>query len=750
MPAVRQIEQVRRYGLRNLNAPYGIVIASDELLGAAERLARFHQERLNQPILVVPVSAIYQEFSGGKQDPTALRDFLKTLYDQDNSPLRVLLLVGDASYDYRGLVDPAPIQQVPAFMPEISIDPVRSYLTDDYYAFLDDGEGADPASSVNTLDIAVGRIPATTPQEIDAYLQKVKIYLSQGSLGSWQTGILFLADDGDQFLHLNSSEALANPLFRQYPTLLPKKLYLDAFRGATNEWGRQFPTLRRTLYQTIHDGVLMFIFTGHGSEFRLTAEQTVTREDVMAWQNAPRYTFFITATCEFGRFDNPGYQSGGEKALLNPRGGVIGLLTTVRLVYAGANFDLTRAFLRTAFSMGFTDPTAPIGIIVQNAKNSSLTGANNRKFVLMGDPFIALRFPRFWVRLDSFRTGSGSDTLKALDRVTLYGTVTNKVGLPLSTFDGVVHVTVLDKPVDVETWSLPLAPTTYTNYEVYLFRGEAPVRNGRFQVSFVLPHNMDRRPGKIRVMFYAKSSVEDLDAAGADTSLVAGGLLRGAPSDQEGPKIEIYLEDRSFTSGRVVSATPLVLVELSDVSGINIRSQKPGGGIFAILDQQETNPLDLSPYFTAQEGTYQQGIVRYRLSDLNPGKHTLTIRAYDTYGNQSERTVEFIVLSAESLRIHRVMNFPNPFSRRTEFFIEHSRAGAHLSVQITILTISGRVVATLNKTYVDAPPLLRHLYWDGQTQDGEPLARGTYLYIVRLRDELTWETDYAYQKLFIF
>ncbi len=85
-----------------------IIITAPELLGQAQRLAQFHQQPSNLTSVVVTPAQVFNEFSGGIPDLTAIRDLVKMYFDKYNATWnqkgKYLLLFGTGSFDYKNRI----------------------------------------------------------------------------------------------------------------------------------------------------------------------------------------------------------------------------------------------------------------------------------------------------------------------------------------------------------------------------------------------------------------------------------------------------------------------------------------------------------------------------------------------------------------------------------------------------------------------------------------------------------------------
>ncbi|MFC6995982.1 type IX secretion system sortase PorU [Rufibacter roseus] len=759
-PAPTFVKKVANQNLHSLSGENIdlVIIAHPAFLTQARRLADHRRTKTGLQVEVVPLPQIYEEFSSGRQDITAIRDFMKMLYDRSNKrgeQQLKLLLFGDASFDYKNRL-PQNTNFVPIYESRQSLDPIESYSSDDYYGFLAEEEGewseTDFSQSRNHyLDVGIGRLPAKSAAEADLMVDKIIGYESPQTFGNWRKRLVFLADDGDGNEHLLDAENLAEKnVEQQHPEYLAQKIYLDLYPQISVPNGKRSPETNRNLREAIEKGALLVNYTGHGNVVSLAEEQILTINEIQSWKNADKLTFLLTATCEFGRYDDPRRNSGAETALLHAGGGAVGMVTTTRPVYSNGNKKFNSEFFNVLFVPTADGSMPDLGLLLAKAKNNSLGyRVNNRNFALLGDPSMTLAYPELKVALSTINgkpvTAATTDTLKALAKVTMEGMVTNAHGQTVNDFQGQVHVTVFDKRTSVTT--LGDEPRD-TKREVMvrnnvLYDGLASVHNGLFKISFVVPKDINYQVGFGSIHLYAFSSTTD--GHGAAVAPV-GSADATVSADNTPPDIQLYINDESFVSGGITGKDGIILAHLFDDNGINTAGAGIGHEITAVLDDKNSEPLLLNEFYTADVDSYQSGKVRYPFKDLAPGPHTLQLKAWDTHNNSSTSKIEFIVASTEQLALEHVFNVPNPFVSSTTFQFDHNRAGQELDVLIQIFTVSGKLVKTLHGIS-DGSSHFSGITWDGRDDYYDVLAKGVYIYKLNVRSRLDGATTSRFEKL---
>ncbi|MBP8782259.1 MAG: type IX secretion system sortase PorU, partial [Paludibacteraceae bacterium] len=321
-PKPEVIGKIANQNLHAIQQVDYVIISPNEFREQAMRLATFHQQKNGYSVVIVEPQQIYNEFSSGTPDATAYRWFLKMLYDRagdniNNQP-KALLLFGLSSHDNRGLVySRMPLLSYQSFN---SLNSHISYTTDDYYAFLDDSEGVNIIQDI--MDVGVGRLPVATKEEAKIVVDKIINYANNTKKGSWKNLLAFLGDDGDSNDHMDQSDTLVQKCQEKWNEYQPIKVFLDSYQMTQTASGSTYPGARDRILNLLKSGVLIFNYVGHGSVNSLTEEQTIVRKDIENMRNE-NLALWVTATCDFSRYDN-NKTSAGMNVLLNPYGGGIG------------------------------------------------------------------------------------------------------------------------------------------------------------------------------------------------------------------------------------------------------------------------------------------------------------------------------------------------------------------------------------------------------------------------------------------
>ena len=731
---------------QNLHAlgPQDMVIVADKTMAAeARRLADFHVQRDGLKSVVVETEQLYNEFSSGSPDPTAIRNFLKMCYDRAGSNTaqrpKYLLLFGGASYVFKEKQSEKK-NLVPSYQSESSLDPLTSYVSDDYFGFLDDGDDINQSLPAPLLDIGIGRIPARTLIQARQAVDKIVQYHNKVTLGKWRNEITLVADDEDYNIHLNDAEHHATLIATETPVWNLNKIYLDAFKQESGTGGSRYPEVNTAISRKINEGTLIWNYSGHGSSSRLAQEAILDKAMINTWENATRLPLVITATCDFAPFDDPGQFSIGEDLFVGRSNGAIGLMTTTRLVFASSNRIINNNMFRFLLKRDAKNKYPSMGNALMDSKNFTVVNAgdfiNARKFTMLGDPAMKLAMPEYTVRSTSINgkaISKGSDTLRALNRYTIEGEVLTPSGTLANDFNGDVYPEVFDKAALVKTLGNdPLSNVVnFSSFQHLLFSGKAKAVNGKFSFSFIVPKDINFQFGQARISYYAENGIQD--AQGVDENLVVGGLGNQSPNDNAGPEVVGYLNTAQFVNGSAVNETPLLLVHLSDAAGINLAGAGIGHEITAVVDGNYRETIVLNDYFEPVSSGLMKGIVRFRLPRLSEGYHKIHVKAWDVFNNSGEYTILCKVVRQDSITITRLTNYPNPFYFSTTFSFNLDGASLGSVAELKVLTLEGQPLRSFSKVINETGPRSIEMEWDGCDERGNRLSRGVYIYQLNIR-----------------
>ena len=742
-----------------------LIVSHPDFLTEANRLADLHRAN-GLTVHVVQPQAIYNEFSSGMQDPGAIRRFVKMFYDRAslNDPTakpRYLLLFGDGTYDPKNR-EPNNNNYIVTYQMSSSENAIDAMVVDDFFGILDNAEAM---SAADMMDIGVGRMIVSSSLQAKQMVDKIEHYMKNGSnfypvnssccmgtqtdktFGDWRNQYLIMTDNREGGYFINTD---AEPQYAISKMLNPEinynKLYMDAFPKVVTAGGERFPAMVNAIDANIQRGVLVANYIGHGGEVGLAEERVVDIDQVNSWSNIQALHLFVSATCEFTRFDDPERVSAGEWLYLNPAGGAIAMLTTTRSVYFGVNSNIGIKLIERVFNRYPNGEAYEFGEIARRTKNAaSVSSSNKRSFTLIGDPALRLALPRYRIVTDSINgldPQQQLDTLRALSKVKIKGHIEDYSGAVLSNWNGVLTPTVFDKrkiqnTLGQDQGSPIIAYEQQTNR---IYRGQSSIANGYFEFEFVVPKDIALQIDFGKISYYGQNG--QIDAQGFDTLFYVGGIDPNGVADDQGPTVQLYMNQEGFVNGSVTDENPVLLAKVTDDNGINTVGNGIGHDIVAVLDGQSAQPIGLNDFYAANLDAYQSGEVRYQFQNLSPGPHTLSLKVWDVNNNSSTSQIDFVVQAKEAPVLQHVLNYPNPFTTRTEFMFEHNQSCSSLDVQIQIFTVSGRLVKTIAQEVPTSGFRISGLYWDGHDDFGAELARGTYLYRLRVQ---TPEGAYAEQ-----
>jgi hypothetical protein len=750
-PRLLQNARVVNQNLHALKDINYLLITNSELSSEAQRLADYHQSNSNLTTRVVLLEEIYNEFSSGSKDITGIRDFIKHVYVTNSTvekKLKYVCFFGDASYDYKDRLS-GNNNIVPVKLSEKSFNLATSYVTDDFFVMLDPDEGT--MSSSHTIDVASSRIPVSTIVQAKDVVDKILTYYNKNAIGDWRNTITFLADDidakGEQVIE-QGVESIADEIKVNKPIFNVNKIYLDSYVQENSSGGERYPEVKSAITNAIEKGTLIFDYFGHGGEDGFASEKILDKPQIKKFNNPNTLPLLITVTCDFSRFDNPTRTTAGELTLWNPKGGAASMVTTTREVFipVGQNFNLQLIKIL----LEFENEDLTIAESLMKTKNQF---SNTQKFFIyhFGDPAMKLSVPKpnvLITKMNGKDLSQPLDTLKALSKVSFEGVVVDNTNVVINDFNGSLSTTVFDKPINKTTLDNDGFDfkMIFDTQDSKLFRGKSTVENGTFKFDFIVPKDIKIADGKGKLSFYAENG--EIDKAGY-FDVVVGGIDKNAPEDTVGPEIKLFMNDESFIDGGNTNMSPNLIVKLSDVSGINTSITAVDHDIVAVLDGDTTNPITLNDFYQTELNDYTKGKVNYKLRDLDVGPHTIKIKAWDTYNNSSEITLNFTVVSDAILNLENILNYPNPFVNYTEFWFNHNKPNETLEVQVQIFTISGKLIKTINQNIITTGNLSRSISWNGLDDFGNKIGKGVYIYKLKVKSTISNLVSEKFEKLVI-
>jgi hypothetical protein len=529
---------------------------------------------------------------------------------------------------------------------------------------------------------------------------------------------------------------------------------MDAYTQISTPGGERYVDGEKAIQQRVQNGSLLLTYIGHGGEKGWAHERILDLPTIEGFTNKYRLPVFLTATCELARYDDPEFKSAGERLVMNANGGAIAMLTTTRIVFSGENYEMDLAFFEHALYSGAGE-LKTLGELNMLTKNGVSIGNDSKpNFSLLGDPALTMVYPKLNVEtthINNTELAAFTDTLKALDEVEFKGRVTDSNGNFLSDFNGFIYPTVFDKESKVITQNNDQNGEEgqfqeFYSYNKIIYRGKASVSNGEFSFKFIVPFDINYSVDSARVSYYTVSG--NNDGHGFCEAFKIGSLNPNAQLNTVGPNISLYLNDSTFVSGGSTNTTPIILAKLQDENGINTVGNGVGHNLTAIIDGNSAKPIVLNDFYESDLDTYTSGEVRYPLSTLSLGEHTLTVKAWDVFNNSNEETIQFTVAEDSKVALSHLLNYPNPFTTHTNFIYEHNQACQQLDARVQIFTVSGKLVKTIESSFYATGFRGEDIPWDGKDDFGNAIGKGTYIYKLELRNEKGQRAE-SFQKLVI-
>ena len=726
-----------------------IIPTSQHLLAQAERLKAHHEQHDGLRVTIVPADELYNEFSSGTPDATAYRRYLKMLYDRattDSDKPRYLLLFGDGAWDNRMLTSEwsgyNPDDYLLCYESENSFSQVNCYVSDDFFCLLDDEEVIQTTNGNSTTyagkpDVAVGRLPARTPDEAKTLVDKIISYAQNEYAGPWQNEICMMGDDGNDNSHMKTADKVATMIESTYPNYNVDKIYWDAYQRTSSSTGYSYPDVTRLIKQQLQNGALMMNYCGHGAAYAMSHELVMKLTDFEN-QQSNYLPLWMTASCDIMSFDGQ-EENIGETVMLNSKGGGIAFLGTTRTVYATYNEVMNLAFTKHVLTPGMA-----IGEAVRLAKcelvekSSDLT-CNKLQYTLLGDPALQLNTPQQKMVVDSINGMPATQGIKlaagSIVKITGHVELNNETD---TDFNGIVTLSVRDAEETITCRLNDRSSTgadkafVYQDRTNYLYRGSENVTEGMFHFTFAIPKDISYTDGSGLMTLYAINADKTRSAHGENESFELIGSST-ALTDSIGPSVYCYLNSKNFKNGGKVNTTPYFIAELYDDSGINASGSSIGHDLELIIDGDMNQTYNLNNYFEYDFGDYRSGSIGFSIPELSIGTHKLLFRAWDILNNSTTTELLFEVSEDAGAGEFNVTCTQNPASTNTQFVITHDRPGSELKVTLDVFDLGGRQLWRQTDTVMSTNDTVT-IDWNLNVAGGSRLHTGLYLCRLTLND----------------
>ena len=735
-----------------------IIPTSGKLRSEAQRLADAHLQYDGLRVAVVRADQVFNEFSSGTPDPTAFRLFMKMLYDKaqsDDVAPRYLLLFGDGAWDNRMLSaawrTSNPDDYILCYESENSFSDTKSYVLEDYFGLLDDGEGSNPINE--KIDIGIGRFPVTTVSAAKIMVDKCISFMSNQNAGTWKNLVYFLGDDGDENQHMDYANRVAEDVIKNNPEMEVHKIMWDAYTRVSSTNSNTYPEATKQIKKQMTDGALVMNYTGHAASYGFSHEFVLLREDFENTKST-KLPLWVTCACDVMPFDS-NISNIGESAVLNQGGGALAFYGTTRTVFATQNYHMNRYLMQYVFgssTIGGKKVRNRIGDAVRMAKTSIIAGGvqgsymeNKLQYVLLGDPAITLGAPLQRIVVDSIngKAADGSSIpLRAGERVKLYGHVEQADGSTMTAFNGIVNTRLFDSKATIVCQNNAGASEafTFTERDALLYESQDSVRAGLFNEEFIIPVDINFSNQAGRLVFYALSDDASMEANGYNEDIPLGGMVESTDYDTEGPQIYAYLNTEDFQNGGTVNATPFFVAQLTDASGISASGNGIGHDLQLCIDGKSSLTFNINENYVHEFGDFTRGTVAYSIPQLENGPHSLTFRAWDVLNNTSQTSLDFVVDDAMATNILRLVASQNPAVTSTNFMLSYDLPGSDCDFVFEVFDFSGRCIWMHEESSSNSSGV-QTVTWDLTNGAGAKIGTGIYLYRAKVRcGQSKWTT----------
>lgn len=718
-----------------------VVVYADEFADPAENLADFRSSFLpdiaNPKAVSVSVKDIYDNFSGGQKDVRAIRNYLKWMYESGGGNLRFVCLLGNGTKDHRNYKNQDSNSDLMDLLPahhrnHFPLNLNRTYRNSTYGSD-DTMVSFDTVTLYNDVDIpdvAIGRLPAVSLVEANSMVDRMIVYSSAVEPGLWSNKFVMMADDcvvpklehwpepsSTQHAHTLQAEKLCN-------LYLPVSLDITKIFGVNYDFppgSAVKPQVRQDINAQLNEGVTIFHYVGHGAENNLADEQYFQSQDIANLTNGMKRGAFIAFSCDVGVYDSPTRRSMAEMFLVPSGGGAIASICASQVSYITDNNRLSEAFYAGLFPDQMVSPTQTLSEALLEGKASMTSSGyrhNSQRYTLLSDPALSLPHPVN----DLDFASSSLDTLRAGARQV--AVLEDRSGLMLGagdTYSLRVEESGYDAGYIYDYWdsSGTRVPrwNTMVQHGATVFAGHGTMTSSELRVPFKVPVQL--RYGDQARLRLILSGLDGTHVANTSVSAVRQAL--GPNDDLVGPQINMAFENNRF---QVKPGTQLTAT-LQDTSSIAILGTTPGNSLLLEFDDSGFM-TDVTPSFNFEADSYTHGMISFPLpGDLPLGSHQAALHASDALGNVGNDTISFVIVADSVVGMNAITLFPNPTVGPCRLIFELSDA---MLVKWEIYTLSGHRIKSVEENLSAGPQIIP---WDGRDDQGDEIANGTYLYVLR-------------------
>jgi hypothetical protein len=680
-----------------------LILSSSQLENAASNFANYKTSQRNIKAKYITTQAIFNDFSGGKQDVTAIRNFIRFQFQKPGSHLKYVILLGDASIDYKGKnVVSTTLEKscfVPTYQSEESFHPLLSYASDDYYGIFSEGSGA--WKEGENLQVAIGRIPAKNPQEAEMFVNKLKDFESKQIAAPPR--LAWVADDGDSNIHMQDAEDFSTMLQKALFPIQQEKLYLDQYPMQLSNGVYTSPAGTKALVNLFEKKADFIHFMGHGSESGWTDEKLLTTNELVKLKNNTHLPILLTATCQFGRYDDPNILSGGEVSLLSDQGGAIALISTTRPVFQSSNYLFGQAFYRSMLA-NKENGNYRLGDLFRDAKNSSQAGVINRNIQLLGDPTLSLPWTTKNLQVEM-------DTSK--QEILLKGLVQGaKIQM------GLYRISDVQKTLGTKNTAFQypvMSPLVW----------KSAGQSSRASLALSIKNMPSLDPSQVYQLHFWSGDGNEKYASAIEPKQ----WRNKQTTENVAPEIKIELPGEDVNA---TSRNPWLSVSLADSSGLVWQN---AAGKLAYIMVDDSIQVEMGGKFVPEINNPTKGSLKLQLKSLKPGAHKIQAFCWDIYNNYAQASLGFQVKQDEWESLDGYM-YPNPLGSIFHFVFRQEKPWNSMPYEIQVFDLLGREILRkkgLSSYFIDNQGMIE---FEWATAEIEKLNHNMILQI-KLEDPMT-------------
>ncbi len=735
-------KRISNQDLHALGNPHMLIITPLRYSTQAEELANLHRQKDGMTVHVLSPEVIYNEFSSGTPDVGAFRKLLKMWVDRSAADSSLpypgyCLLFAKATYDNKHLTTNLKnlgYPTLPIWQSESGTSGNTSYSTDDFIGMTDDSDAGFDIST-QKIRVAVGRLPVKNETEASNIVEKIRGYVTNPSHGIWRNNVLLIADDQDNAVHMQQMDSVYAGMISQGNgnDFIYEKLYTDKYPLVSTAVGDSYPAAKERMLLKWNEGISWIQYIGHANPRGWTHEHLLAWTDIISFSNE-NLPFLFAATCEFANHDSD-TPSGAEEMLLNPDGGIIGTICPARTVFISSNGPLTQASGPGIFRRTEDGQAVRTGDVMLYGKNLINTSDTNKlRFSLLGDPAMKVPSPENRVIVEKIGDTEVENltddfpVIGARGKVKVSGRIEDPDGTMLSDYNGELQFALYDAERATVTNGNGKDGKAYSFNEraTRLYSGAARVRNGRWEITILMPAEIENNWSPAQLYLYAASD-KGQEANGSTDKVYVYGVDPDAPEDLQGPDISMMaLDHEGFESGDLTHSAPLLLAAVSDESGINLSDAGIGHKMTLTLDNS-TIFSDVSAYFTPDPDKEGVGNIAYPLSGLTPGEHEILLTVWDNANNSSSRSLPFRVGLNQEVSVVELVTDCNPARDKVTFTLKTDRIKNSLTYKMEVFSLDGTLVWSSGKSSRSRNDGTIRQTWYLTDSSGSRVNRGIYL-----------------------